>query len=72
MSARNTRGHNKPMAPRRVSPDKSANRKSPIKGNVKRKVLPFGSMPIFFSRHSAQLIGRVLRFLSPVVPISLS
>jgi hypothetical protein len=39
-------------------------RKSPIKGNVKRKVLPLGSMPIFFSRHSAQLIGRVLRFLS--------
>ena len=35
------------------------------------KVLPLGSMPIFFSRHSAQLIGRVLRFLSPVVPISL-
>ena len=36
-------------------------RRAPIKGNVKRKILPVGSMPIFFSRHSAQPIERPLR-----------
>ena len=41
--------------------DKSGNRRSPIKGNVKRKILPVGSVPIFFSRHSAQPIERPLR-----------
>jgi len=55
-----------------VVPGSSGNRKSPIKENVKRKVLPFGSMPIFFSRHSAQLFGPALCFFSPVVPISSS
>ena len=50
----------------------SSNRKSPIKWNVKRKVLPSGSMPMFFSWHSAQLIGRRLSFLFSVVSISLS
>jgi hypothetical protein len=44
----------------------------PIKGNVKKKLLPFGSMPIFFSRHSAHLFERRLLlprvvFLSPKV-----
>ena len=44
----------------------------PIKGDVKKKVLPIGSMPIFFSRHSAHPIERPLLlpcvvFLSPKV-----
>src|SRR6266853_1459417 len=43
------------------SPGKSRNRKSPIKGNVKRKNLPFGSMLLFFSRHSAQPFERPLQ-----------
>ena len=33
----------------------------PIKGNVKKKKLPLGSMPIFFSRHSARPIEAPLR-----------
>ena len=32
----------------------------PIKGNVKRKILPIGSMPTFFSRHSAHPFERPL------------
>ena len=44
----------------------------PIRGNVKKKVLPFGSTPIFFSRHLAHPFGRPLLlprvvFLSPKV-----
>jgi len=33
----------------------------PIKGDVKKKKLPLGSMPIFFSRHSARPIEAPLR-----------
>jgi hypothetical protein len=43
-----------------------------LKGMSREKCSPCGSVPIFFSRHSTQLSARVLRFLSPVVPISLS
>jgi hypothetical protein len=40
--------------------EKRAIRGSPIRGNVKEKNLPFGSMPKLFSRHSAQLFERAL------------
>jgi len=36
-------------------------RSDPIKRNVKRRVLPIGPMPMFFSRHSAQPFERRLR-----------
>ena len=32
----------------------------PTEGNVKRKILPIGSMPTFFSRHSAHPFERPL------------
>ena len=35
-------------SPNCATPGLSGNRKGPIKGNVKGKVLPFGSKPIFF------------------------